>query len=186
MQYKTTECCIQEVVRTMGTVSVEQLNRFFRNAPDAANVNYYIEQLVRLGVFDYLSVQNWVRYHGTPKLDERVERRRVMSFWVVADFGYDNVRELYTLRYPWQLLMITEDNNVFDLTTYLSDTDGIVMARLIPQTLIEGVPDGVNHIAIVRNKTKGNEVLQYGFDSYCILDEDKTPHYYNEISEDTE
>lgn len=179
MIYKSTEDCIQEVVRTMGTVSVEQLLRYFRNAPDKDNLQYYIEELIRMRVFDYIKPSNWVRYHNSPKLNETEERRRVMAFWVVADFGYDNIRELYVLRAPWQLLMITEDNNVFDIAVCVNKGDAIAMARAIPQAQIAGVPDEVNHIAIVREKEMGATVLPYGFDSCCILDENKSPHYYD-------
>ena len=45
---------------------------------------------------------------------------------------------------------------------------------------MKGIPDDVNHIAIVRNESLGREVLKYGFDSFCILDEDKEPIYYEE------
>lgn len=180
MIYKTTQNCIQETVRSLGTISVEQLVRLFRSAPDADNVEYYLKELIGMSVFEYSRANNWVRYHGAPGLKEDFERRRVMAFWIVADFGYDNVREVIPLQYPAQLLFITEDNDVFDITVCVSEKEAVIAAATWSLTKIEGVEDEVNHIALVRDPEVGKAVLKYGFDSYCILDEDKKPQYFTE------
>ncbi len=182
MEYTSTINCIRDVVRSMGTLSVEQLFLFFRNAGDSESVEYYIKQLLSMRIFDYDKVRNWVTYHGAygmPGIKEETIRRRQMAFWVVAYFGYENIREVTQLKYPSQILFITEDNASYDLTVCTTEMEAsqAVRARTIREPA--DLPDDVNHIAIVRDKELGAKILPYGFDSYCILDPtSKTPSYY--------
>lgn len=178
MTFRSTQNCIQDLLRIIGTASVDQLVKFFRNAPDAANVRYYIEEMRKLSILDYEPSSNWVRYRDAPGLNDDVERRRVMAFWIVAEFGYDFVREITPLRYPSQLLFITETDEVYDVTVCVSEKEAQLVATTRPLHSLPGVEDDVNHIALVIRPDVGDKVLKYGFDSYCVLDpKTKEPHY---------
>ena len=187
MTFKTTQNCIQDILRMIGTASVDQLMKFFRNAPDASNVRYYIEEMRKLSLLDYEPSSNWVRYRDAPGLNDDVERRRVLAFWIVAEFGYDFIREIIPLRYPSQLLFITETDDVYDVTVCVSEKEAQLVANTRPIYTLPDVEDDVNHIALVIRPEVGEKVLKYGFDSYCVLDsETKEPHYTARFEDEDE
>lgn len=180
MEFLSTRNCLEQIMRTMGTLEVSQVERFFRNAPDIANLNLYVSRFVGYHIFDYSETKKRLSYHSFPATKDDIVNRRITAFWIPASFGYDNVREIILLKYPSQILFISEDNEVYDVTVCTCEEDASIAERIREHYATKGIEDDVNHIAVVRNADLGREALKHGFDSYCILDEYKHPTYYNE------
>lgn len=181
MEFESTRAAMNELVKNVGTIKVEQLVRFFRDATDASNMEHYIKSSILSRTFDYDQVRNEVSAHTAPEQREDTIRRKIMAFWVIAYFGYSNVREVLSLKYPSQFLFITEDNSIYDLTVCNSEQEAAVAMRVLKQFTLSNGQDVVNHIAILRslsNKALCTAVLDMGFDSICVFDEDKIPTYY--------
>lgn len=62
MIYMSTQNNLQEVLRDVGTVSVDQLLRFFRNALDAKSLPRYIRTLVDYHIFGHDKNNNWLTF----------------------------------------------------------------------------------------------------------------------------
>ena len=181
MEFLSTRNCLEQVMRTMGTLEVAQIERFFRNAPDVGNLSLYLSRYIGYKIFDYTNdAKTRVTYHSFPAIKQDDINRRITAFWILASFGYDNIREISLLKYPSQIMFISEDNECYDSTVCTCREDASFAAKARERMQVKGIPDDVNHIAIVRNESLGREVLKYGFDSFCILDEDKEPIYYEE------
>ncbi len=174
----STKDCIVDTMKAMGTLRIDQLTTFFRSADDARNLDYYIKELIGSGVLDYDKGTNEVTYHDSLMLNRDPVIRRIIAFWVPAYMGYDNIREMRPLRYPSQILFSTETNEIFDLSVFVTAEEGAFCRYNWDLTGIAGENDNTNHIAVVRCHEVGREILQDGFDSYCIYDENKTPQYY--------
>lgn len=183
MDFISTRRNLETIVRTMGTVTTEQLRMFFRNCKDAQNLNQYIREFIAMRLFEYDQTKDWVKWHEAPAVTEELTRRRIMAFWVVAYFGCENIREVQLLAYPSQLIFITTDNATYDLTVCFSETEAKATYRTLKLLQIPDGEDDVNHIAIVRDKKVGKVVLNVPgspFDSYCIYDQNHIPEYYTE------
>lgn len=174
----STKDCIVDTMKAMGTLRIDQLIKFFRSADDARNLDYYIKELISSGILDYDKGTNEVTYHNSLLLSRDPVIRRIIAFWVPAYMGFDNIREMHPLRYPSQILFGTETNETFDLSVCVTAEEGAFCRYNWDLAGIAGENDNTNHIAVVSSHEVGREILQYGFDSYCIYDDDKTPQYY--------
>lgn len=183
MDYISTRKNLETVVRTVGTVTTEQLRMFFRNCTDAQNLTQYIREYIALRLFDYDKTKDWITWHEAPAVTEELTRRRIMAFWLVAYFGCENIRELQLLAYPSQFIFITSNNETYDLTVCFSGTEAKSADRTLKLLEVPEGEDDVNHIAIVRTRQIGAAVLAVPgspFDSYCIFDQNHIPEYYTE------
>lgn len=183
MEYIHTRQCLEKIVESVGTVYVEQLERFFRNSEEAAKLPYFIKEYISLRLFDYNKEKNLVRWHVSPELSDEVVRRRLMAFWIIANFGVEGIRQVIPLRYPSQYYFITTTNEAYDLTVCTQESEAKTAFHTLKLFQIPG-EDDVNHIAIVPNREVGKavmEALPEGFDSYAVFDpQTKLPSYFTE------
>lgn len=189
MEFVHTRQALEKIVETVGTVYIEQLEMFFRNAEDAGNVRYYIKELIALRIFDYDKERNLVRWHTGPKLKDEIVRRRLMAFWLIAYYDESNIREVIPLAYPSQFYFIMQDNTSYDVTVCLSETEAKTAFRVRNLYQCKAEDDDVNHIVIVRTHEVGKAVMaepSTDFDSYCILDDNKMPMFFQPDSNEPE
>lgn len=178
MIYESTINNLIVLVRSIGALSIDQIEYFFRDAADKDNIPYYINQLAKSRVFDVDEQEGIVMSHGQTHMKDYEKKKRIHAFWVVAEFGSENVREIIPLAYPSQILFITTDNEVYDLTVCLVASDAQLAYRDRKTSVPDGVIDLVNHIAIVASRQEGEALSAYEFDSFCVLDVNKKPQYY--------
>lgn len=178
MIYESTVDNLVMLVRSIGEVRRDQLLRFFRDADDADSVDYYVTQLAKERVLDINTRKNHVKFHSSPAIKDAEIVKRITAFWVVADFGSNNIREVVTMEYPSQILFVTSSNDVYDLTVCSTRMDAQLALRARKLSLPEGIEDVINHIAIVSTQKEGEALAPYQFDSFCLLDADKIPGYY--------
>lgn len=177
MLYEATPENLRSLVRTANTLEREQVIRFFSDAVDGFNVPYYINQAIAKRVFDYDEAKDTIRWHTAPKITDSEIKNRIRAFWIIASFRSRNVREINLMPYPSQFLFITHENEVYDLTVCYSKMDANLAARNRKLYQFEGVEDEVNHIAIVPNEVVGKDIAPFGFDSFCVYDQDHVPRY---------
>lgn len=184
MDYLHTRQCLSEIVESVGTVYVEQLEMFFRNAEDSAKLRYFIKEYIALRIFDYDKDKHWVKWHTAPEVSDEVIRRRLMAFWVIANFGAEGIRQVISLRYPSQFYFITTSNDSYDLTVCTQTSEARTAFHTLKLFQIPGEKDDVNHIAIVPSREVGKAVMAEktaAFDSYAIYDpQTKIPAYYTD------
>lgn len=178
MMYEATAHNLLILVRTMGQVRKEQIEKFFADADDRDILDYYLETYKAQRVFDIDEKTGIVSWHRLPAFyDKNVLARRMTAFWAVANMGYKQVRDLLLLPYPTELLVITHDNDVFDFTVCSSKMDASLANRVRSMSAVEGVEDEVTHVAIVRDTELIPQLAQFGFDVACTYDHNHDAQY---------
>ena len=177
MLYEATPDNLRLVVRTAGALAREQLLRFFSDTDDTLNVEYYIKELVAQRIFDYDQGKDIVSWHTAPQAAPSLVSSRIQAFWIIVSFRSKYIKEIVLLPYPSQFLFITHGNDVYDISFCSGTTDAMLVKRAREATLCEGLPDEVNHIALVSSEKVGQQLGAYGFDSFCVLDQDHKPQY---------
>ena len=178
MIYESTVDNLITLMRVVGCLKKDQILAFFSDCTDANNVDYYIKQLIQHRILDYDEKKDLVSYHLAPKIKDAEMLKRIQAFWVVVSFRSNNVRELALMPYPTQFILVTDDNEVYDLTVCMARTDAQLAARVRKAGEIAGVPDEVNHVAITNTVADGEELAKYGFDSFCVINANKVPEYH--------
>ena len=178
MLYERTQLNILSLFRTVGYARPDQLIRFFSDAPDAKSVEFYIKQLLSSQYLVLGNQGNILKYRKAPNITHSAIVNRLNALWVLASFDSSEVRQVYLMPYPTELAFITNDNLAYDVTCCDSTTVAQMAMTKREQSLPAGVTDDINHIVIVPNAQIGESLSPYGFDSYCIFDSNKMPHYH--------
>lgn len=168
-------------MQSFGTLKKEQLIRFFSDEMPASRIEPLLNELINYNYLRYDADSDTYSYHAppSPALQQNVLDRRIKSFWVLANYGSQNVLQTYILSYPLQCMFITPDNISYDVTVCTSESDAQIAAQVWRMSAIKNVPDITNHIAVVDDHELGKKLRVYGFDSYCIVDPETfdTQHY---------
>ena len=178
MIYESTVDNFITLIRSASVLSQEQVEHFFRDAVDAVNLPFLISQMAMNRIIDINEATRTIRLHGKPRIKDSEISKRIQAFWVIASFGSENIKEVFSMAYPSQFMFITHDNEVYDLTVCWSKMDAQLAVRDRKISIPDGEMDCINHIAVVNSQEGGEALAAYGFDSFCVLDADKTPQYY--------
>lgn len=174
MIYQYTCDNIKALMQDMGTLEEAQLIRFFSNEMQPIRVKYMLDQYVIRRLFSYDEEKKIYQYMGAAHLTPEVADRRRLAFWVVANMGSTNVMDVYPIRYPCLMNVVSTDNISYDITVVESEDEARQAVRVRQNSQIAGGVDDVNHIAVLRRPSdakKLHPVLQAcGFDSYCTID----------------
>ncbi len=178
MIYESTPRNIYKFMRNVGVARKEQILRFFSDERDAVRLEYYLEQMIKNRMLDYDERTEVFSWHRMVKVVEQEVKLRLKALWVVVAFKSSRVREIVLLNYPFQFLIITHDNLVYDISCCYETIDATLAMRTYNLNRIDGIEDEINHIAIVDSEELGNKIGTLGFfDSYCILDKNHKPKY---------
>ena len=178
MLYESTPNNIAAFMHAVGVAKKQQILKFFSDVPDAVQIEYMLDQLVKDRLLDYNESTEIYNWHTMAKINDSDKRLRILALWVIASFRSNQVREISLLLYPSQFLFVTHDNEVYDITVCHTKSEAALAARKLRMSRIEGVEDDINHIAVVNSDALGVEIGAYGiFDSYCILDKAHKPRY---------
>lgn len=178
MIYESTPHNIIGLLSSVECASRDQLVKFFSDASDAPNVEYYLEQLTKNRILNYDEAKKRYSLHNGPMLKEPVIQNRIKAFWVIAAIMSNGITDVSLMPYPSQFMFITVENEVYDLTVCASKTDALVAAKKLRMWQLEGVEDEVNHVLIVDSEDMGRELGEYGFDFYCVIDRNHKPRYF--------
>ena len=81
------------------------------------------------------------------------------------------------LPYPTEYLFITTENVVYDITVVENRSIAYAARSQWRERNVGGVEDETIHIAVCFNEEMAEEIAEYEFDSFCILDDDHRPIY---------
>ena len=178
MLYEQTIDNLTALIRELGVVKHQQLLNFFSDSVTVKELNYYLQMLMRYHMILYDKQTKIIQWHCAPKRRQEEQDRRIESFWIPVSFQSKNIKEIISLAYPFQLLFITHEDEIYDVAS-CNDTGTAQICKLrMAMASQEGLEDEVNHILLTNNEETGKKLCGYGFDSFCVLDEKKRPCYF--------
>lgn len=174
MIYKYTENNIIALLQDVGTLEEAQLIRFFADELQPIRVKYLLNELTLNREITHDKEHNTYSALGTPALIDEVLDRRILAFWVVANMGSNGVYEVFTTRYPTQFMVITPDAVTYDLSVIETPMEARIASRVMAESLLRGVEDDVNHVAVLRRPSDVEKLrsvlIESGFDCCCTVD----------------
>lgn len=182
MIYNYTETNIVSLLQSIGTLHEDQLIRFFSDELQPIRVKYLLNELTLNREITYDKDRKLYTAVGAPSVIDEVMERRIFAFWAVANIGSNGVYEILTTRYPTQFLVIAPDATTYDITVVETELEARVASRVMAESLLRGVEDDINHIAVLRRPTDIDRLrsvlIETGFDCYCTIDfESKSVSY---------
>lgn len=166
------------LLHSLGSLQKEQLVRFFSDTMEERQFNVLLKQLTSYNYIKYDKETDRYYWSREEEYIDEIKGRTIRAFWIAASSGSRKIAEIYPLNYPQQLGFITDENVIYDVTVCYSQTDALAAKEARDRNRIEGVPDGVNHVAVVNDRELGKELGRYGFDVYCMIDPETHIPYY--------
>ena len=170
MVYRYTIDNIMSLMQNVGTLERQQIKTFFSAELAPNKVEHFLDQLAIKHILIYNKERDTYSFIGTPQMSPDVSRRLLYAFWVIAALGSNNVQELFITRFPTQYLVITTENDVYDITVVETFHDAVLAQRIRSETLCKGLPDIINHIAVLGREIEITNLKNCGFDCYCTID----------------
>ena len=181
MIYEHTQNNMLALMQHIGTLTEEQLTRFFSDAMSVPRIQNLLDKMVTYSYLKYDEALKRYTFHGFPEINKDIVDKRIRAFWVLANWGSNSILEVYTLPYPLQFFIITPDNFAFDITVCNSMNEAQIARHVWDANAVKGVPDDVNHIAVVPTAELGEKLRPYGFDSYCLIDPFTQETFYTSL-----
>lgn len=171
---------IANFVRRFFCVEEVQIHRFFSDY-DTETVNHELDTLLRTNRLFRVS-------------DTRISFRRklpipinhydatIRALYVMCDLPSKKVRWYSCDEYPAEILFLTEDDIIYDVTIF-TETDWVGKYAMIKRTKGKSIPKGevdpVNHIAIIPDKDFIPKIEELGFTFYATLDRNNHVYLYS-------
>ncbi len=172
---------ILEFVNRIGVVEENQVFTMFGMTHDVDTIDWCLRHLSRTNQINMDRERGIITRRQWVNESDFGQKLMTTATWVLAHMGETRVRDFFPVSYPSQLLIIGEDNNVYDVTVYTWQTLDSINMSIIPkrnQIVPPGEVDMTIHIALLPDEEMANKVKAFGFDNYCILDENGKPKYY--------
>ena len=170
MLYEYVHQNILTLLQRVGTLQRKQIITLFKSELSASGVQRILNSYVQCNEFKYDPGKDRYSFHSAPKVNEVVLSRRIDAFWVIANWGSENIISIDLLEYPSQYSVIDTDNKCYDITVCATEQDGELAMQKRLRYMIAGRPDDVIHIAVVYFDPVGENLRQFGFDSYATID----------------
>lgn len=171
---------ILNLINRIGVVNKEQIYRMFGSEHNSETIDWCIKKLLANSEIDVDNDTDVFIRRQSVNENDFGQKLLTKATWILASMVENKVRDYYTTEYPSQLVIIDEDDNVYDITVVTPQTvNSIQMTilsnrkRLIP----DGIEDNINHIAVLSNEDMAEDVKNLDFDSYCILKDNFNPEY---------
>lgn len=179
MIYAMTLDNIRYLMQSIGYFSKEQIHSFFRDAEDEKNIQYYLDRLVGSKYLDVVDQRRVIyKARKAKPLSQDAINSLIRAFWIVANLSSEEVIDVFPASYPTQLGFITKNNIYYDVTICDTHVHAQLAHKRWREWLPEGESDRTHHIALVRNREAGKDLDKYGFSSFCVLDKEHKPNYY--------
>lgn len=170
MVYKYTIDNILSLLQTVGTLSKEQIMRFFSSELADYRVEYLLNQLAIKHILIYDEQEDTFSFVGAAHYRKETQAKLMKAFWILVAAGSVNVQEIILTRFPTQFLFITPAGDTYDVTVVESEHDALLAQRIRSETLLRGVSDIVTHLAVLRKPEDAPMLKNAGFDYYCLID----------------
>ena len=170
MVYRYTIDNIISLLQTVGTLSKEQIMRFFSGELADYRVEYLLNQLAIKHILIYDEQADTFSFVGAAHLRKETQAKLMRAFWILVAAGSNNVQEVIVTRFPTQFLFITPTGETYDVTVVESEHDALLAQRVRSETILRGVSDIVTHLAVLRRPEDAFMLKNAGFDYYCLID----------------
>ena len=169
MIYTYTQYNMLALMQKVGSLQREQILRFFSDEMSESRLQYLLDKFVINNYLKYDPVKERYRYHASPDIEPITEQKRINAFWVLANWGSNQIIQVDLMEYPLQYSVISIENICYDITVCYSEAEAQMARRYWDLHSAKDIPDDVNHIAVVPWKDLGDKLGKYGFDSYCVI-----------------
>lgn len=170
MVYKFTIDNIISLLQTVGTLTKEQIMRFFSGELADYRVEYLLNQLAIKHILTYDEEEDTFSFVGAAHYRKESQEKLIKAFWILVAAGSSNVQEIILPRFPTQFLFITPTGDTYDVTVVESEHDALLAQRVRSETILRGVSDIVTHLAVLRRPEDAVMLKNAGFDYYCLID----------------
>lgn len=178
MLFTKPQDCILQIVDHVGMLSKPQIMMMF-SCFDPKSVIYDIRTL-SVHAF-VIEEKDLIISKTRPRFSPQAQAALLQALWIPANIGAKNVRDIWITDYPSQIIYVTEDDAIYDVTV-IPATDfrstNVLARRMWEAKTPKGEKDIVNHIAIVPTASLVNEVIQAGFDFACMIGSDGVATYF--------
>ncbi len=171
---------IEHFVNELGVVHVEQVLTMFGEEHSEETILWCIKELSDDCKINYDFDRKILKRRQLVVEKDFKQKLITEAAWLLAHMGEKQVRDYCTLEYPFQLLIIGEDDTVYDVTVFTFQTIkslSMTLNRRLEQCIPKGIPDEVVHIAVVADMEMANDIKPLGLDSFCILNNANIPQY---------
>ena len=184
MKHQSIEKNLVDLVCQFSSLSLLQLYTFFRPVCKPDLIYRYVLKHVRNNHM-ILTDDQYVKWKDTSGFKPHWVEALDEAFWILANFGYDKVEEIWMGSFPTVIVFTTTNREAYDIS-YINSMayaerakQKIQQNRNIRLKSTGKEEDPFYHICLVSNEMLGKNCRGYGFDSYCVLDK-KThiPKYY--------
>ena len=172
---------IYDFVMRIGVTDETQIYTMFGGVHGDETIRWCIKELLRKNKINMDRETGVITRRQSVSEDDFGQKLLTKAAWILAYMGETRVRDYMPIRYPSQMLIIDEDNTVYDVTVYTWQTkDSINMSIMSRRQAVipHGEEDLIVHIALVPDKKMADEIKNFGFDCYCILGDENRPQYY--------
>ncbi|MDO5399184.1 MAG: DUF5697 family protein [bacterium] len=173
---------IENFVNRLGVVHEGQILQMFADNHNIETVEWCMKELVSKCRINYDRSKKMLSRRQSVNATSLSQQLLTKSAWLLAYMGEESVRDYWPTEYPCQLLIIDEDDTVYDITVFTYQTLSSLRMTVCAKRkmlLPEGVEDEIVHIAVLPDKEMADNIKKLGFDSYCILGERNKPVYYS-------
>ena len=170
MVYRYTIDNIISLLQTVGTLSKEQIMRFFSGELADYRVEYLLNQLAIKHILIYDEQEDSFSFVGAAHYRKETQAKLIRAFWILVAAGSNNVQEVILTRFPTQFLFITPEGDSYDVTVVESEHDALLAQRVRSETILRGVSDIVTHLAVLKQAEDSFMLKNAGFDYYCLID----------------
>lgn len=169
MLHLTLEEQILHFVKTFMVVREDQILRFFDDW-GAKKVNYVLEGLLQ---------KKWLHEHKNDRISIVKTLHAPMSSYdscidaldVMCTMRSKDIDSFVRLDYPHELLFITSNNTVFDVTVFgLAWQAKLTQVEMMrKRELLPGIEDIVIHVAAIHEEKVAHKILPYNFQKIALL-----------------
>lgn len=170
MVYRYTIDNIISLLQTVGTLSKEQIMRFFAGELADYRVEYLLNQLAIKHILIYDEQADTFSFVGAAHYRKETQAKLMRAFWILVAAGSNNIQEVILTRFPTQFLFITPLGETYDVTVVESEHDALLAQRVRSETILRGVSDIVTHLAVLQRPEDAFMLKNAGFDYYCLID----------------
>lgn len=166
-----TRVAVESFIRKFRVVKRQQLKRFFRDRKDFDSALNHL--LVCRIVFDHGNDIISSAFPGNlPDISSYIPTIRCVDA-LCALLQSGNVDWCDSIDYPMELIFLTKDSELYDMT-YLSSSTWVQKASLLEIAWKRSIPPGeedpINHLAVVESMEIAKKLRSYAFSQFIFLD----------------
>lgn len=170
MIYLYPEDNLKDLVQRLPAMVPEQLVYFFRDSVSESKAQAMVDTMIINHEIVMTSETKYYQSHLAPFRKREFLKNFVKAFWVIADFGSNNIRFITEAEYPAQYIFVSPDDTVYDITVLESEEMAALGKRVRDLQRVGDGDDAVNHLAVINDSADIEIYREYGYDFFYTVD----------------